>query len=162
MTTRLAAQSQLGDHHPVTGRIYSVGYEGLEVKELVRHLVSSKVTLVVDVRLNPVSRRPGFSRKALSAKLEEAGVSYRHEPDLGNPRENRDSFRRGDGEEGRRRMRAQLDNGSGPALMRLIEDARGSRVAVLCVEREGLRCHRKVITDKVSEVDPSIEVLQIL
>src|SRR5579864_2572751 len=46
-----------------------------------------------------------------------------------------------------RRMRAQLDNSSRPALMRLIEDARGSRVAVLCVEREGLRCHRNVITD---------------
>lgn len=162
MTRSFAAPESLSNHHPVSGRIYSVGYEGLEVETLVDHLVSSKVSLVIDVRLTPQSRRRGFSRKSLSAELQDAGIDYRHEPDLGNPRDNRDSFRRGDGEDGRRRMRDILDNGSGPALLRLIEDARGTRVAVLCVERELHRCHRHVITEMVREIDPSIEVLQIL
>lgn len=162
MTKRLADPSHLGDHRPVTGRIYSVGYEGLDVTKLIRHLATSKVTLVVDVRLNAISRKPGFSRKALSAALDEVGIAYRHEPDLGNPPENRDSFRRGDVERGRRRMLNRLDNGSSSALMRLIEDARRSRIAVLCVEREVIRCHRHVITERVTEVDPSIEVLEIL
>jgi uncharacterized protein (DUF488 family) len=159
---RFAAPASLSNHRPVSGRLYSVGYEGLEVQALVDHLAFAKVSLVVDVRLNPVSRRRGYSRKTLTAALHAAGIEYRHEPDLGNPPDNRDSFRRGDGEEGRRRMREILENGSAPALGRLIECARNVRVAVLCVERDRLRCHRDVITDAVKEADPSIEVRQIL
>jgi uncharacterized protein (DUF488 family) len=162
MTSRFAAEPSLGDHRRVTGRIYSVGYEGLEVEALVEHLASVSVSLLVDVRLNPVSRRRGYSRKALSASLEEAGIEYRHEPALGNPQDNRDSFRSGDGEEGRRRMREMLLNGSGSALRRLVEEARSARIAVLCVERDRFRCHRDVITDMVKEADPNIDVLQIL
>ncbi len=161
MTSRFANGGALSDDHEMTGRIYSMGYEGLEVKGFIDRLASSKVSLVVDVRLNPLSRKRGFSKKLLSAELHQAGIDYRHEADLGNPTENRDSFRRGDGKEGRRKMRARLENGSGPALKRLIEDARRSRVAVVCVERDDQRCHREVITAMVQEIDPSIEILQI-
>lgn len=144
------------------GRIYSVGYEGLTVEALIDRLVGSKVTTLVDVRLNPSSRRPGWSRKSLTASLEGAGITYVHEKLLGNPPENRDSFRKGDGEEGRAAMRALLAHGSAPALDRLVDLARDGRVAVLCVERERERCHRQVVTDMVQEIDPSIEVLHVL
>lgn len=144
------------------GRIYSVGYEGLEVTSLVETLSSSGVTLLVDVRLNAVSRKPGWSKKSLQAVLLAGGIDYRHEPSLGNPPDNRDSFRRGDGNDGRRRMREILNNGSGPALKQLVKDAHDRRVAVLCVERGAHRCHRQVITDMAQEIDPSIEVLPVL
>lgn len=143
------------------GRIYSVGYEGLELEALVGRLGSAGVTLLVDVRLNPVSRKRGWSRRSLQTALEAAGISYRHEPALGNPTDNRDSFRRGDGEEGRRRMRERLAADGGPALAQLATDARNARVSVLCVERAATRCHRLVITDVIREQDPTIEVLQI-
>lgn len=162
MSSPFAAQRSPSNHRAVSGRIYSVGYEGFAVDALVDRLRTSSVSLVIDVRLNPSSRKPGFSRKSLVAALAGAGISYEHEPDLGNPPDNRDSFRHGDGEEGRRRMRDILENGSGPALDRLIEHARGHRVAVLCVERDRRRCHRQVITEMVQEIDPTIEVLQIL
>lgn len=144
------------------GRIYSVGYEGFAVEGLVDRLASSHVTAVIDVRLTPSSRRPGFSRKALNAALGQSGIRYHHEPSLGNPADNRDSFRRGDGREGRQRMRELLEEGSSAALQRLISQAREERVAVLCVERDHTRCHRCVITELIQEIDPTIEVVQIL
>lgn len=162
MNRRFAEWLRLSNHRGVSGRIYSVGYEGFEVEALVDRLASAKVSMVVDVRLNPMSRRRGYSRKSLSALLEEAGIEYQHEPDLGNPPENRDSFRRGDGQEGRTRMRTILENGSRPAIQRLLEHARGQRIAILCVERNRVRCHRDVITEIVQEIDPAIEVRQIL
>lgn len=146
----------------MTGRIYSIGYEGLDLDRLVEHLVSPQVKLVIDVRLNPISRKPGLSKGFLSTRLEEAGIGYRHDAALGNPPDNRRSFRIGDGETGRRRMRELLSNGSQPALQRLVEDARARQVAVLCVEREPQRCHRQVVTDMAQELDPSIDVLDIL
>jgi uncharacterized protein (DUF488 family) len=146
----------------VAGRIYSVGYEGIEVDALAERLAQSKVTVLVDVRLNAVSRRKGYSKKALAAALESAGIEYIHEPELGNPQDNRASFRDGDGSEGRERMRARLENGSGDALRRLIDLARKDRIAVLCVERDRVRCHRDVITEMASELEPSIDVVQVL
>ncbi|MHB8220587.1 MAG: DUF488 domain-containing protein [Acidimicrobiales bacterium] len=161
--SRKFAEDGAGGHHRlVRGRIYSVGYEGLPVNGLIGHLKSARVGVLVDVRLNPMSRKPGYSRKALSAELEQSGISYVHEKGLGNPPENRDSFRRGDVEAGRRRMREILSNGSGPALQRLIDHAQAGRVAVLCVEREECRCHRLVITEMAKELDPSLEVWPIL
>jgi uncharacterized protein (DUF488 family) len=162
LTSGFALPANLDEHLQVSRRIYSVGYEGLDVKGLVERLVSARVTLVVDVRLNAVSRRPGFSKKALSAELEAVGIRYRHDAALGNPLDNRDSFRKGDGKEGRRRMREMLENGSGPALKQLVDDARDNRVAVLCVERGPMQCHRQVITEMAQEVDSTINVLQIL
>lgn len=149
-----------GAERPV--RIYSVGYEGFDIDALVARLVASHVAAVMDVRLNPSSRRPGFSRRSLSAALEQAGIGYLHEPELGNPADNRDSFRRGDGAEGRRRMRERLEHGSQAAVDRLIGQARVHPVAVLCLERDPSRCHRTVITELVRELDPTIEIIQIL
>ena len=145
-----------------TGRIYSVGYEGLTLAGLVERLAQSKVTALVDVRLTPASRRPGFSKSALAAALDAAGIDYIHEPDLGNPPDNRESFRSGDGEAGKARMRARMNNGSGPALRRLVDRAREGRVAVLCLERSPARCHRQVVTEMALELEPELEVVNLL
>ena len=163
MTTRSFASAPKVDHDPqVAGRIYSVGYEGLTVDALVERLAGARVTVLVDVRLNPVSRKPGFSRRRLEEALSAAGIDYVHEKSLGNPVENRGSFRDGDGHEGRERMREILSNGAGEALNRVVELATTNRIALLCVEREPERCHRNVITDMALERNPAIEVLQIL
>lgn len=146
----------------VNGRIYSVGYEGLKVDGLVERLAGAHVTTLVDVRLNPISRKPGFSKKRLAEALGNAGIEYLHEPELGNPPDNRDSFRTGDGAEGRERMREILSNGAGAALDRLVGLASEQRIAVLCVEREHVRCHRDVITTMAVERNPGIEVIQVL
>ncbi len=151
-------------HHDerVAGRIYSVGYEGLTPEGLVERLTGARITTVFDVRLNPVSRKPGFSRRRLEAALAGAGIDYIHEKALGNPVDNRASFRAGDASAGRERMRAILDNGASDALERVIDRAARERVAILCVEREHARCHRAVITEDAVERRPAIEVLHIL
>jgi uncharacterized protein (DUF488 family) len=146
----------------VAGRIYSVGYEGFTLDALVERLATARVTVLVDVRLNPVSRRPGFSRRKLEGALATAGIAYVHEKPLGNPPDNRDSFRYGDAEDGRARMRSILSNGAGEALDRVVALASEQRIAVLCVERDHTRCHRGVVVEMAVELNPAIEVLQIL
>jgi uncharacterized protein (DUF488 family) len=146
----------------MAGRIYSVGYEGLTVDGLVDRLAGSKVTTVVDVRLNPISRRPGFSRRQLEAALSGAGIEYIHEKELGNPLDNRHSFQNGDATDGRKRMRAILLNGASQALQRLVDLASKERTAVLCLERDHDRCHRAVIIEMVVERNATIDVLRVL
>lgn len=131
------------------------------MRRLIDNLKAEHVSLVVDVRLNAVSRRPGWSKRALSAELEAVGIAYRHDPALGNPPKNRALFRREDPEEGRRRMLELLSNASQAAIQRLVDDVRTRRVAVLCVERVSLHCHRRVITDVTRALDPDIDVIEI-
>src|SRR5665647_729111 len=78
------------DHPP--DRLYGWGYAGHSVDDLVAFAQTRGVHAVVDVRLNPVSRKRGFSKRLLAAALEDAGLAYVHLPALGNPRDNRDGF----------------------------------------------------------------------
>jgi uncharacterized protein (DUF488 family) len=126
--------------------ITGVGYEGITIDALVADLVARRIELVVDVRLNAISRKRGFSRRALSAALDVAGIGYRHEPTLGNPRDNRDGFRASD-PAALEVMRTRLATVGAQAMARLEGDAREHRIAVLCFERDGERCHRRIILE---------------
>jgi len=145
---------------PGSGLIVSVGYEGRSLDEFIELLGAAGVETLVDVRLNPVSRKPGFSKTRLSAALGSAGIGYRHEPLLGNPRSNRDGFRKG-WPSATRRYRNRLDNGSADAFRRTIALARQSRVALMCFEHLHAECHRAVIIDCGLEADPELRVLKL-
>jgi transcriptional regulator with XRE-family HTH domain len=133
----------------LTGLV-SVGYEGRELDGFVEELMQAEVTMVADVRLTPLSRKPGFSKTRLGARLGEAGIEYRHLRSLGNPKENRPPFWEGRVEEGRARFRTLMEEpGAISALADLADHAGQQRVAVLCFERDEHRCHRKVVLDKV-------------
>lgn len=144
------------------GRIYSVGYEGLDLRGLIERLVQSRVEVVVDVRFNAVSRKRGFSKGSLRAAVEGAGITYVHDPRLGNPPENRAPFHAGDFETGRRRMREILTGDSAGALAELVDLARGRRIAVLCLENDQARCHRQVVVEMALESAPELEALPLL
>jgi uncharacterized protein (DUF488 family) len=125
-----------------------VGYEGRTPAELAAELRDAGVDVVVDVRLNASSRRPGFSKRALAAALAAAGISYVHEPTLGNPAENRPGFRRpGTRQAARHRYRRSVERHGQAALDRVAVHAGDSHVALLCVERDAEACHRTVILD---------------
>ncbi len=143
-----------------TCRIYSVGYEGSTVEELADRLARLGVSLLVDVRLQPWSRRPGFSQQPLSVALAMAGIEYVHEPLFGNPHENREAYRQGD-PAAARVVRDRVQGKGMLALEKLLREARYRDVAVLCVERDADRCHRRVITDMAREMLLGLEVVEV-
>ena len=140
--------------------IVSIGYEQRDLSELIGLLTANGVVTLVDVRLNPVSRNKGFSKKALAAALGDAGIEYRHERELGNPKDNRDPFRRGL-ESARQRYRSHLQNGASSVVERLVDLASASRIALLGYERDHDQCHRSCILDAVQIDRPTISVLRL-
>lgn len=135
----------------------SVGYEGRTVEELIDVLRRHGVSLLVDVRLNAVSRRPGFSRRALSAALNGAGIEYRHASELGNPPDNRDALRAGD-PEAKRRFLAHLASGQA-VLEDVTTEAKRRVVALLCVERSHDRCHRSCVASAGLALSPGLPLV---
>ncbi len=131
-----------------------------DLSELISLLKANGVVTLVDVRLNPISRKKGFSKKALAAALSDAGIEYRHERDLGNPKENRDPFRRGLAS-ARQRYRHHLQNDAHSVFERLVDLARTSRIALLCYERDHDQCHRSCILDAAQTDHPTLSVLRL-
>ena len=139
------------------GRIYSVGYEGLTVAGLVERLHQNRVEELVDVRANPYSRRPGFSKQRLAASLAAAGITYRHEPLLGNAFRDVEDFAAA-----MDLMRHHLATGEpAEAVARLVALAQDRRIAVLCLESDQRRCHRQVVLEAALGREPALDILPL-
>lgn len=141
--------------------LLTVGYEGRTAAELVDVLTEADVDVVVDVRLTPLSRKPGLSKRRLSDALVAAGVAYLHLPALGNPRENRDGFRRGE-PSSRDSFRRLLQT---PQAQQALDELRSCvadhRVALLCFERDADCCHRQLVSDHLLSGHVNLEVLHL-
>lgn len=140
--------------------LYGVGYQQRDLASFVGLLRLHGVRHLVDVRLTPASRKPGFSKTRLSATLAEAGIDYSHVSELGNPRDNRDAFRAG-ASSAVRRYRSKLDNGSRHAVEALVDMAQEQPVAMLCYERDQAECHRRIIAEVAQEIDPGLVVIPL-
>ena len=145
---------------PHSATVVSIGYERRSVEELISLLTRNQVDVLIDVRLNPISRKKGFSKSSLAQALGAAGIEYRHERELGNPKENRDSFRRGL-KSARARYLRHLDNGASSVYRDVVDLAHTARVALLCFERDHHECHRSCILDTARGDHPALRVLEL-
>src|SRR5438552_16030725 len=82
---------QRPQHNPADG-VIGFGYQGHTLDTFIDGLGTAGVRLLVDVRLTPTSRKPGFARTRLQAALRAAGIDYLHLSTLGNPKANRAGF----------------------------------------------------------------------
>lgn len=138
-------------------RLYTIGYENCEIDEFVEALSRSKIRWVADVRKNPVSRKPGFSKSRLAAKLGEAGIEYLHLPELGVPTQwrkdakaeliSRDRMF----QDYRRKVLPKAHNQIERLKSLVSKSTDRSRVAVLCYEADACDCHRADVAKKVAK-----------
>lgn len=126
----------------------STGYEGLTVEQVMARLRQDAVSWVADIRMTPLSRKPGLSKTRLAGRLQEEGIGYTHFRALGNPKENRPRFAGRDLGRGRAEYRLLLEKDDAKhALQQLRDLSREQRVALLCFEADERRCHRAVVLE---------------
>ncbi len=126
-----------------------IGYEGLRLDQLISRLQADGVEVLVDVRMTPLSRKPGFSKRALSEALSGAGIRYVHDRRLGNPKDNRAAYADASSDAGataRTRYLELISDGDGAAAVReLATLSEEHTVAVLCFEANQAHCHREQV-----------------
>lgn len=141
-----------------TNALITVGYEGRTADELLTMLVDAGVAVLADVRQMPSSRKPGLSKRSLAEQLEMAGIDYLHLPELGNPRENREAYRRGDARS-RERFQAVLRTPQAQAALRDLRQRMTDQcIALLCFERTAECCHRQLVSDELCQGDSALKV----
>ena len=137
------------DAHTATV-VQTVGHSNRPLKEFLHLLRAHSVTLVVDVRKMPGSRRNAqFNRDTLSKVLHEAGIGYVHLPGLGGLRRRTPSSPNAGWKNAS--FQGYADHMLTPEFERSLEDllklARGPRTALMCAEAVPWRCHRSLIAD---------------
>jgi len=131
--------------------VFTIGYEGLDIDAFMSLLAEHGIDTVVDVRELPLSRKPGFSKKALANILNISGREYVHMVDLGCPKLVRDRYRE-DGNwkrytEGFLKYLKTQDE----AIAELSALAATSNCALLCYEADSNFCHRSMVANAVKE-----------
>jgi len=140
-------------------RIFTIGYEGATVPELLAALTQAGVSRVIDVRALPLSRRPGFSKSPLKAALAEAGIDYMHLKALGTPSAGRAAARAGRYSDMAHIYAGQLELPEAMAQSaEMLELAAEQPSALLCVERDPAHCHRTLLLKAVA---PDAEVVEL-
>ena len=136
-----------------TPPLFTIGYEQTPANAVLDELTRAEIGLLIDVRAVAASRRPGFSKRQLAAGLDERGIRYLHLRGLGTPKEGRLAARRGDLAKlfevyqthlATPQARAELDELAGLARS-------GTRLCLLCYERDHRQCHRQWIAELVHE-----------
>jgi uncharacterized protein (DUF488 family) len=136
----------------VAMKIWTVGHSTHDFDHFVALLEKHGITLLVDVRTVPKSRRhPHFNADALARDLPDRGVVYRHLPRLGGWRRPRAGSPNGAWRNQSFRGYADYAMGdefaAGRAQVR--ELATANRVAMMCSEALWWRCHRRLIADRL-------------
>jgi uncharacterized protein (DUF488 family) len=133
--------------------LFTIGYEGMAIRDFVQCLLRWKVNVVVDVRLNPISRKPFFSKTALIRELASNGIDYMHFKELGTPQSLRSALMyTGDYPKFMREYRKYAAIKVG-VLNNLLSLVKSKRTALMCLEKDPEKCHRSVIAMMVKEID---------
>ena len=131
--------------------IFTIGYEGKCLEKYLNQLMRSGVTLLCDVRRNPMSRKYGFAKSTLSHACEGVGIRYEHLPALGIASEER------------RQLNSQSDYDAlfedyeqkslplqSEPLSRISDWlTEGESVALTCFELLPHQCHRHCVAEAI-------------
>lgn len=141
--------------------IFTIGYEGMDIFGFFSLLRKHEIETLVDVRELPLSRKPGFSKKALSNAVGLCGLDYIHFPDLGCPKTIRNRLREdGNWPRYKQGFLKHLDT-QGAAVADLAKMANNANCALLCFEADPNYCHRSMVADAVVRLG-SLRVCHIL
>jgi uncharacterized protein (DUF488 family) len=140
--------------------IYTFGYEGLDISAFLARLSELRIETIIDVRANPLSRKRGFSRNALSEALRGKGVTYLHLKAMGCPKPVRDRYKQdGDWQSYTRSFLTYLGQRD-EDIERVCAIAQKSRSCLLCFEADFNRCHRTFVGRAVAR-SSGLELIHI-
>lgn len=135
-------------------RVFTIGHSNRSLDEFMYILERSSIRLVADIRSNPASARfPHFERSALASELEKRGLVYRWFRELGIRQPSvvgANDHTAIANEELKRYCAAMNSRDFNNVVENLFGLVASTVSVVLCSERDHNRCHRNLLSDKLS------------
>ncbi|MFC0283097.1 DUF488 family protein [Camelimonas abortus] len=130
--------------------IFTIGYEGTDIDRFIETLQIVGIDVVVDVRAVPLSRKKGFSKKALQEHLGRVGIEYLPMQRLGDPKPGREAAKAGDYNIFRSIYTNYVSQPQQmEAVMELVRFAAQKTICLLCFERDPKMCHRLIVAEQM-------------
>ena len=126
--------------------LFTIGYEGSDLDDFLATLAACGVARVIDIRDVPLSRKRGFSKKALAGALAARDIAYIHIKQLGDPKPGREAARREEFAAFRKIYRQHLKGSDAQAALKIAARMAGETPScLLCFERAHEHCHRTIV-----------------
>lgn len=128
--------------------LFTIGYEGRSIEEYLNSLILNNISVLCDVRYNPISRKLGFSKTNLKKYLKSIGIEYVHIPELGivsNKRTNLDNLKNYQDLFTEYRETLKYQHKALYQIFSILQDK--NRIALTCFESDPKMCHRHVVRD---------------
>jgi uncharacterized protein (DUF488 family) len=134
--------------------IFTIGYEEKTLNEFIGRLKRHNITTLIDVREVPASRKPGFSKNGLSDILRKNNIGYIHVKALGSPKSLRDKLHYNkDYASFFDAYRAYIETRTDVVRELYEEIICRETSCLMCMERLPEYCHRKIVAEKIKEID---------
>ena len=130
--------------------LWTLGHSTKPIDEFIGLLLAHQISLLIDVRTVPRSRyNPQFNRDTLAQSLRDAGLQYRHLPELGGLRKpKKDSLNDGWRNASFRGYADYMQTEEfHEAINALMASGHQEQTTVMCAEAVPWRCHRSLIAD---------------
>lgn len=129
--------------------VLTIGYEGHTLESYLNVLLNAGVSVLCDVRRNPISRKYGFSKGTLSGGCEGVGIRYEHLPELGIASAQRQDLNTQDDYDA---LFAEYERAWLPKHTKALSTIQGwirggARVALTCYEHLPQQCHRHCVAE---------------
>ena len=138
----------------------TIGYEGKSIEAYLNLLLQDGISLLCDVRRNPISRKFGFSKRVLASGCSRVGIRYEHIPQLGIDSSKRQNL--GSQDDYNKLLSSYLSEQLPKRKTELslisswIES--GERVALTCYEADVRQCHRGCIASIIQCYSTDLQV----
>ncbi|TVQ90225.1 MAG: DUF488 domain-containing protein [Bacteroidetes bacterium] len=137
-----------------TETLFTIGYEGLSLEQYLNKLIINGVTLLCDVRKNPLSMKYGFSKNQLKNACEGVGITYIHIPEVGIESDKRQQLNtQSDYDQLFTNYKSQtLKNADihKKEILNLLKTKK--RIALTCFEANIHQCHRKHLAESIAKM----------
>jgi len=134
--------------------LFTIGYEGITLETYLNKLIKNNIKVLCDVRKNALSMKYGFSKSQLKNACNGVGIEYLHIPEVGIESDQRQELKTQSDydllfEEYKNNNLKKSINSQAEILNLLIEN---KRIALTCFEADICQCHRKHLSEAVTNL----------
>ncbi len=129
--------------------LYTIGYQGRKIDAFIRTLSENGITLLIDVREYPISRKAGFSKSSIARSCEEAGIKYEHIKEAGTPKAIRQKYLPSGNYQSALNAYGKYISEKSEVIGNIYENVVNNNACLMCFEGDPEMCHRSVLADKI-------------
>ena len=134
--------------------LFTIGYEGITLEAYLNKLIKNNIKVLCDVRKNALSMKYGFSKSQLKNACNGVGIEYIHIPEVGIDSEQRQELKNQNDYDALfedykiHNLKKSID--SQKEIFNLLEKNR--RIALTCFEADICQCHRKHLSEAITNL----------